>query len=45
MSELVAALARLEEINRSVCRERAEQRFSLEAQGERLENWFDLLIN
>jgi UDP-glucose:tetrahydrobiopterin glucosyltransferase len=38
--ELVAAIARLDQIDRSTCRQYAEAHYSLEALGDRLEKWF-----
>ncbi|MBE9015967.1 glycosyltransferase family 4 protein [Chroococcidiopsidales cyanobacterium LEGE 13417] len=37
---LVNAIARLDEINRYTCRQQAEAEFSLEALGDRFEQWF-----
>jgi UDP-glucose:tetrahydrobiopterin glucosyltransferase len=41
---LVDAIARLEEIDRHACRDRAEQEFSLEAMGDRVERWFEEIL-
>jgi UDP-glucose:tetrahydrobiopterin glucosyltransferase len=38
---LVAAIKRLDEIDRYTCRRQAEAEFSLEALGDRMENWFE----
>lgn len=37
---LVAAIRRVDQIDRSVCRQQAEAQYSLEAFGDRLEAWF-----
>ncbi|MBD2020371.1 glycosyltransferase family 4 protein [Leptolyngbya sp. FACHB-36] len=37
---LVAAIARLDELDRRACRQQAEQDYSLEAMSDRLEQWF-----
>jgi UDP-glucose:tetrahydrobiopterin glucosyltransferase len=37
---LIDAIARLDEINRYTCRQQAETEFSLQALGDRFENWF-----
>jgi UDP-glucose:tetrahydrobiopterin glucosyltransferase len=41
---LVDAIARLEEIDRHACRDLAEQEFSLEAMGDRVERWFEEIL-
>ena len=43
VSGLVNAIARLEQIDRATCRQYVEAAYSLEAMGDRLENWFDSL--
>ncbi|MEB3337118.1 MAG: glycosyltransferase family 4 protein, partial [Leptolyngbyaceae bacterium] len=40
VSGLVAAIAHIDQIDRSTCRQQAEQEFSLEAMGDRMEQWF-----
>jgi UDP-glucose:tetrahydrobiopterin glucosyltransferase len=37
---LVAAIARLPELDRSACRRRAEMEYSMRAMGDRVEAWF-----
>ena len=44
VSGLVTAINQLEEINRHNCRQQAETEYSLEALGERFENWFNEII-
>jgi UDP-glucose:tetrahydrobiopterin glucosyltransferase len=39
VSELVEAIAKLDQIDRQTCRQQAEARFSLAAMGERVEAW------
>jgi UDP-glucose:tetrahydrobiopterin glucosyltransferase len=41
---LVAAIGKLGEIDRSVCRQQAEQEYSLAAWGDQLEDWFASLV-
>jgi UDP-glucose:tetrahydrobiopterin glucosyltransferase len=41
---LVDAIARLDQINRYACRQQAEAEFSLVALGDRLENWFQKIL-
>jgi UDP-glucose:tetrahydrobiopterin glucosyltransferase len=45
VSGLVEAVFCLDEINRHTCRTEAEKEFSLEALGERFENWFWEILN
>lgn len=40
ISGLVDAILQLDQINRNLCRQQAEQEFSLEALGDRFEKWF-----
>ena len=42
---LVDAISRLDEINRQTCRASAESEFSLEALGDRFEQWFMQILN
>lgn len=42
---LVNAIARLDEIDRYICRQQAEAEFSLEALGDRFEAWFRNILN
>ena len=42
---LVDAVSRLDEINRQTCRASAETEFSLEALGDRFEQWFMQILN
>lgn len=42
---LVAAIARIDEIDRRACRLSAEKAYSLEAWGDRLEAWFEDILN
>lgn len=42
---LVEAIHRLDEIDRLACRQRAEDEYSLEAMGDRLENWFSDILS
>ena len=44
VSGLVTAINQLGEINRYNCRQQAEAEYSLEALGERFENWFNEII-
>lgn len=37
---LVAAIAQLDQIDRRICRQQAEARFSMQAMGDRVEAWF-----
>jgi UDP-glucose:tetrahydrobiopterin glucosyltransferase len=41
---LVEAIARLDQIDRQICRQQAEARFSLAAMGERVESWLQAQI-
>jgi UDP-glucose:tetrahydrobiopterin glucosyltransferase len=41
---LVAAIGKLGEIDRSACRQQAEQEYSLAAWGDQLEDWFASLV-
>lgn len=41
---LVKAIGRLDEIDRHACRQQAEAEYSLEALGDRIENWFHDII-
>jgi UDP-glucose:tetrahydrobiopterin glucosyltransferase len=41
---LVAAIARLDEIDRHTCRQQAEARYSMTAMGDRIEAWFQDII-
>lgn len=46
VSELVAAIADIEQIDRQACRQQAEKAYSLEAMGDRVERWFaDILAS
>ncbi|MBW4466690.1 MAG: glycosyltransferase family 4 protein [Pegethrix bostrychoides GSE-TBD4-15B] len=40
VDELVAAIGKLDQIDRRICRQQAEARFSMQAMGERVEAWF-----
>lgn len=40
IQELVEAIARLDQIDRQVCRQQAERRYSMTAMGDRVEAWF-----
>ena len=40
VEDLVAAIAQIEQIDRRICRQQAETRFSMQAMGERVEAWF-----
>jgi UDP-glucose:tetrahydrobiopterin glucosyltransferase len=42
---LIAATARLDEINRDTCRHQAETEFSLQALGDRFESWFYKILD
>ncbi|OUL34477.1 UDP-glucose--tetrahydrobiopterin glucosyltransferase [Nostoc sp. T09] len=42
---LVAAIRRLDEIDRHACRQQAEATYSLEAMGDRVEQWFQNILN
>ncbi len=42
---LVAAIAQIDQIDRRTCRAAAEQTYSLEAMGDRLEAWFAAILN
>ncbi|MBD6619834.1 glycosyltransferase family 4 protein [Komarekiella sp. 'clone 1'] len=42
---LIDAIARLDEINRYTCRQQAETEFSLQALGDRFENWFHKILD
>lgn len=42
--ELVAAIGRLNQIDRANCRQHAEAEYSLEAMGDRLEQWFAAIL-
>ncbi|MDB9525271.1 glycosyltransferase family 4 protein [Oscillatoria sp. CS-180] len=42
---LVAAIARIDELDRSACRQQAEAEFSLDALAMRYENWFSDLLS
>lgn len=44
VSELVAAIERLDQIDRSTCRQQAEAEYSLTALGDRLEVWFRQIL-
>jgi UDP-glucose:tetrahydrobiopterin glucosyltransferase len=44
VSGLIAAVSRLDEIDRYTCRRQAETEFSLEALGERYEKWFSAIL-
>jgi len=44
IKELVASVSRLDQINRSVCRQQAELLYSLESFGKRLESWFEKIV-
>ncbi len=44
VSEMAAAIARLDQIDRYACRQQAETEYSLEAMGERLEQWFSSIF-
>lgn len=41
---LIAAISRLDKINRWECRQQAELRYSLESFGNRLESWFESIL-
>jgi UDP-glucose:tetrahydrobiopterin glucosyltransferase len=41
---LVTAIARLDEIDRRICRQVAERQYSLEALGDRIEQWFQNIL-
>lgn len=45
VSELVQAIARLDQIDRHTCRQHAEVEYSLEALGTRLEQWFTDILH
>lgn len=46
VSGLVDAIARIEQIDRQACRQQAEVKYSLEAMGDRVEQWFaDILAS
>ncbi|WP_341525296.1 glycosyltransferase family 4 protein [Nostoc sp. UHCC 0302] len=42
---LIAAIARLDKIDRYACRQQAETEFSLKALGDRFENWFYKILD
>jgi UDP-glucose:tetrahydrobiopterin glucosyltransferase len=45
VAELVGAIARLDQIDRAACRQRAEAEYSMVAMGDRVEAWFrDILL-
>ena len=44
VEELVTAIQKLDNINRSHCRQSAEAKYSLPALGERFEHWFEAII-
>lgn len=45
VTELVAAIQRLDQIDRQVCRQQAEARFSLTAMGDRIEAWLTSILS
>ena len=46
LDELIAAIKRVDKIDRHLCRQRAETEYSLPALGDRLEQWFrDVLLS
>ena len=45
VSGLVEAIAQLDQIDRLTCRQQVEAEYSLEVWGDRLETWFEKLIN
>lgn len=44
VNKLVEAIARLDEIDRYTCRQQAESQYSLEALGDRFEQWFQNIL-
>lgn len=44
-NELVDAIQKLDQIDRSVCRQQAETEYSLEALGDRIEQWFAQVLS
>ena len=42
---LIDAIKRLDTINRQACRQQAETLYSLEAMGDRVEQWFEKILN
>ncbi len=44
VAELVKAIARIEQIDRRLCRQQAEEEYSLQAMGDRVERWFAALL-
>lgn len=45
IAELVTAIGKLDEINRHECRKLTETEYSLEALGDRIEQWFSDILN
>lgn len=45
MNELVRAIQKLDQIDRSVCRQQAETEYSLAALGDRIEQWFAQVLS
>lgn len=44
VNELVAAIAKIDQIERAACRDYVEQTYSLAAMGDRLEAWFESIL-
>lgn len=44
LEELIGAMKRIDQINRYLCRQRAETEYSLPALGNRLEQWFEEVL-